>query len=213
MVAATEKQDCLGIGVEKVDFLRGAGNDDPSTGPQFCVHVGPEPPISAALVGFVSVGSDSSVDEPAIENHLHLRVVAKRVAERLAQVQFGSRYDNDEGLRDLLFGDGGTRVTWHTQFLPGGDQAYSRPGNIREFFFCVQLASEPVRKLALIYHLLNLAMAAGDQLRYSVPRASCSALRVSSAPLLSGGAARGDRADLALFRAFDADRRRRCLPV
>jgi len=30
---------------------------------------------------------------------------------------------------------------------------------------------------------------------------------------LSGGAARGDRADLALFRAFDADRRRRCLPV
>src|SRR3989449_5178930 len=37
--------------------------------------------------------------------------------------------------------------------------------------------------------------------------------RVSSAPLLSGGAARGDRADLALFRAFDADRRRRCLPV
>src|SRR3989442_3022080 len=37
--------------------------------------------------------------------------------------------------------------------------------------------------------------------------------RVSSAPLLSGGTARGDRADLALFRAFDADRRRRYLPV
>src|SRR2546428_8265879 len=37
--------------------------------------------------------------------------------------------------------------------------------------------------------------------------------RASSAPLLGGGAARGDRADLALFRAFDADRRRRCLPV
>jgi hypothetical protein len=128
----------------------------------------------------VSVASDSSVDRPTIENHLYLRVVAERVAERLAQVQFGSRYDNDEGLRDLLFGDGGTRVTWHTQFLPGGDQAYSRPGNIREFFFCVQLASEPVRKLALIYHLLNLAMAAGDQLRYSVPRASCSAFTRTS---------------------------------
>jgi len=111
MVAATEKQDCLGIGAEKVDLLRGAGNDDPSTGPQFCVHVGPEPPVPAALFGFVSVGLDSSVDESAIENHLHLRVVAKRVAERLAQVQFGSRYDNDEGLCNLLFGDGWTRVT------------------------------------------------------------------------------------------------------
>jgi len=145
MVAATEKQDCLGIGVEKVDLLRGAGNDDPSTGPQFCVHVGPEPAVPAALFGFASVDSDSSVDEPAIENHLYLRVVAKRGAERLAQVQFGSRYDDNEGLRDLLFGDGGTRVTWHTQFLPGGDKAYSRPGNINEFFFASNWPREPVR--------------------------------------------------------------------
>ena len=43
------------------------------------------------------------------------------------------------------------------------------------FSFASNWPREPVRKLALIYHLLNLAMAAGDQLRYSVPRASCCA--------------------------------------
>lgn len=161
MVAATEKQDCPGIGVEKVDLPRGAGNDDPSTGPQFFVHVGPEPPILTALFRFVSAGSDSSVREPAIENHLHLRVLAERVAERLAQVQFGSRYDDDERLRDLPLGDSGTRFTLHTQFLPGGDQAYPRPGNISELFFS---SNPPPPK-----RLLLLAEGQGVRARPLVP--------------------------------------------
>src|SRR3989442_8564333 len=98
MVAATEKEDCLGIGVENVDLLRGAGNDDRSTGPQFCVHVGPEPAVPAALFGFASVDSDSSVDEPAIENHPYLLLVAKRAAERAAQAQLAYLHTHYAGL-------------------------------------------------------------------------------------------------------------------
>src|SRR5256886_3112775 len=101
MLAATEKQDRLDIWVEKIDLPRGTGDCDPSTGLQLSFSVGAEPPICTASLGLVGVGPGSSVGGPAIETHLHLRVVAKRLAQRPVQVHSASRHDDEEGMHGL----------------------------------------------------------------------------------------------------------------
>ena len=114
-MATAEKQDRLGLRVEKVDGPRAAGNDDPSPCLKLLIHVGPESPIPAASLEPVDVASGSSVLEPAIRDHPHVCLIAERMAERPAQFQPRSRYDNDEGLLGVPPGDFRIRVTLHTR--------------------------------------------------------------------------------------------------
>src|SRR6266540_1216251 len=57
---------------------------------------GHRPPVSAAPLVAVRVGAISSVAKATIEDHLHLRVGAERMAQLLAPVRQASRYDDEE---------------------------------------------------------------------------------------------------------------------
>src|SRR2546428_6837369 len=136
----------------KVDVPRAAGNDDPSPGLELRVHVGPASTIPAASLGSVDVASGSSVLESAIRDHTHVRLIAERMAERPAQVQLRSRYDNDEGLLGAPSGGFRIRVTLHTRPPCWRPQAYPR-GPLEQTCSCApQPAWNRLKSLVKISH-------------------------------------------------------------
>src|SRR2546427_10211152 len=65
VLAAAEEQDCLRIGVAKVDLPRGAGNRNPSVASKLRIRVGPDTPIALAPLRSMSARLHSPVWEPA----------------------------------------------------------------------------------------------------------------------------------------------------
>ncbi len=88
VLAAAEEQDCLRVGVAKVDLPRAAGNRNPSVDPKLRVRVGPDPPIALTPLRSMSVGLHSPVGEPTVDDHLYRGIFRKRLAQRPTRVLF-----------------------------------------------------------------------------------------------------------------------------
>src|SRR3989442_2143529 len=102
VLGAAEEQDCLRVGVAKVDLARGAGNRNPSIAPKLRIRVGPDPPIALAPLRSMSAGLHSPVGETAVDDHLHRVIFPKRLAQRPARVLSGSRDHDDQGALAVL---------------------------------------------------------------------------------------------------------------
>src|SRR6266508_4693888 len=92
VLLAAEEQDGAVVGIEKIDLPGGARHRNPFSRRQLRLCVGRAPPVSAAPLVAVRVGAISSVAKATIEDHLHLRVGAERMAQLLAPVRAGTTW-------------------------------------------------------------------------------------------------------------------------